>query len=94
MFRGFITDALYFLVGWSMQTVIDILNFVEMIRDRHVTAWKALTRPLKPTAEQQVYNEDLEDHVAWISYLNQETNHYNHKTWWAEYHQERILNVN
>jgi len=94
MFREIITDASYFLIEWSIRNIIDILNFVEMIQDRHITDWKALARPLKPMAEQQIYNEDLEDHVAWTSYLNQETNHYNHKTWWAEYHLERAFNVN
>ena len=64
------------------------------IRERHLAAWANLTRPLKPT-EEALQNETKNAlNRTWIAIGNIDTNHYDRKSWWNEYHQVRNFNVN
>jgi hypothetical protein len=64
----------YFIVNELMETYCQLTRFSAKIRQRHVSAWRNLTRPLKPTNEEAIKEAKASQRRDLIAHLNRDTN--------------------
>lgn len=89
-----LSQAFYTLGAWGIETLVEFVDLYDRIRRRHATAWRNLTRPLKPTDEEAVLEAANAQQTALIAHLNQDVKQYNYKSWWKEYAQAKVQNGN
>lgn len=86
----------YLILVKVIEAYFGFAEFVSKIAEKHILAWRNLTRPLVPVLQERERNAQTAAklEITFIELANQETNHYNYRTWWLEYNQARQLNVN